>query len=203
MTIDSDWAPRTAPGYLPVRFDITNLGDARVIEIVGQGIAVLSRVAARPVVPGRDDASGRRVRLARGDRVRFTMPVPIFGDNENIRFEIREDGRMLERFSYIGFQSRHAAPSDASALIVADSSSAFGRSRRNWRGRSAAAARRRLRRRHVASGTCVGDGPLGRTGAPGAVRRSISCSSRRACRPTGSGSRRFARSSSARRSGSS
>ena len=25
------------PGYLPVRFDITNLGEARVIEIVGQG----------------------------------------------------------------------------------------------------------------------------------------------------------------------
>ena len=35
VTIDSDWVPRTTPGYLPIRFDITNLGEARVIEIVG------------------------------------------------------------------------------------------------------------------------------------------------------------------------
>ena len=34
VTIDSDWVPRSSSGYLPIRFDITNLGDARVIEIV-------------------------------------------------------------------------------------------------------------------------------------------------------------------------
>ena len=36
VTIDSDWVARTTPGYLPVRFDITNQGDARVIEIVAR-----------------------------------------------------------------------------------------------------------------------------------------------------------------------
>ena len=51
--------------------------------------------------------------------MRLTIPVPIFGDNENIRFEIREDGRTLERFNYTGFQS-NSRPGDASALIVAD-----------------------------------------------------------------------------------
>ena len=91
------------PGYLPVRFDITNLGEPRVIEIVGQGTAVLQNVEGWQ--PG-GIASGRAVRLARGDRVRLTIPVPIFADNESIRFEIREDGRVLERFNYTGFQSR-------------------------------------------------------------------------------------------------
>ena len=71
------------------------------------------------------------VRLARGDRVRLTIPVPILGDNENIRFEIREDGRTLERFNYTGFQSG-SLPGDASALIVADRSSPFGTMAAGW-----------------------------------------------------------------------
>ena len=37
IVLDSEWAPRSAPGYLPVRFDITNLAEARVIQIVGRG----------------------------------------------------------------------------------------------------------------------------------------------------------------------
>ena len=37
IEFDSEWAMRASPGYLPVRLDITNLGDARVIEIYGQG----------------------------------------------------------------------------------------------------------------------------------------------------------------------
>ncbi len=69
--------------------------------------------------------------MARGDRVRLTLPVPIFGNNENIRFEIREDGRTLERFNYTGFQSG-SLPSDAAALIVADPSSPFGKMAAAW-----------------------------------------------------------------------
>ena len=122
ITIDSDWGSRTTPGYYPVRFDITNSGEARVIDIFGIGMRFL-RVAR--------GGSGttqvqQPVRLARGDRVRLTIPVPVFGDNENIRFEIREDGRVLERFNYVGFQSR-LVPANASALIVADPGSAFGK----------------------------------------------------------------------------
>jgi hypothetical protein len=71
------------------------------------------------------------VRLARGDRVRLTIPVPIFADSENIRFDIREDGRTLERFNFTGFQSG-SAPDFASALIVADPGSAFGKAAAGW-----------------------------------------------------------------------
>ena len=123
VTIDSDWAPRAAPGYLPVRFDITNLGDARVIEIVGEG----SR-SFRPPRGGQGATTVRQtVRLARGDRVRLTLPIPVFGDSETIRFELREDNRTLERFGFSGFQSR-VVPVNASVLIVADPGSPFGAS---------------------------------------------------------------------------
>jgi hypothetical protein len=128
ITIDSDWGVRTAPGYLPVRFDISNLGEARVIEIAGQGMR-FSR-GLRGTQPGGIEIR-QAVRLARGDRVRLTIPVPIFADNENLRFEIREDGRTLERFNYTGFQSR-SAPRDASALIVVDPASEFGRLAAGW-----------------------------------------------------------------------
>jgi hypothetical protein len=128
ITIDSEWAVRTAPGYLPVRFDITNQGEARVIEIVGQGTRFFR--TSRGGRQGSTDVL-QAVRLARGDRVRLTIPVPIFADNENIRFEIREDGRTLERFNYTGFQSK-SLPGDASALIVADPASAFGTVAAGW-----------------------------------------------------------------------
>jgi hypothetical protein len=121
ISIDSDWGPRTAPGYLPVRFDITNLGDARVIEIVGEGMryARFFRSASNIHVL-------QSLRMARGDRVRLTIPVPVFAESENIRFEIQERGETLQRFSYTGFQSGTAAAT-TSALIVADFSSPFGK----------------------------------------------------------------------------
>jgi hypothetical protein len=130
VTIDSDWVPRAAPGYLPIRFDITNLGDARVIELVGQGSRMFRAVPRSGTTAPRPGSQGsttvrQTLRLARGDRVRFTMAIPIFGDNENFRFELREGNRTLEHFSYVGFQSRTAA-TDASVLFVADSSSPFG-----------------------------------------------------------------------------
>jgi hypothetical protein len=128
IEIDSEWAARTTPGYVPVRFDITNLGEARVIEIVGQG----SRFV-RTSRGGSGSGSEIRqpVRLARGDRVRLTIPVPVFGTSENFRFEIQENGRTLERFNYTGFQS-HLLPADASALIVVDRASPFGVMAATW-----------------------------------------------------------------------
>lgn len=128
LTIDSDWGSRTAPGYLPVRFDITNLGEARVIEIGAHGV--------RFIRAGRGSGQAtytvrQQVRLSRGDRVRFTMPIPIYADNENVRFELREDGRVLERFNYTGFQSR-VRPDDASALIVVEPGSAFAKAAAGW-----------------------------------------------------------------------
>ena len=128
ITIDSDWGSRTAPGYLPVRFDVTNLGEARVIEIVGQGTRVFR--SSRGFQQGGITVR-QALRLARGERLRITMPVPIAAANENIRFEVREDGRTLERFNYTGFQSGTPA-ANASALIVADSFSAFSLAAAAW-----------------------------------------------------------------------
>jgi hypothetical protein len=128
ITFDSDWAVTTAPGYFPVRFDITNLGDDRVIEIVGQGSRYFRASHASP--PG-GLLVRQSIRLARGGRVRFTLAMPIFADSENIRFEIREGDRTLERFNYVGFQSG-AAAGDASSLIVSDPSTPFGQLAASW-----------------------------------------------------------------------
>ena len=121
ITIDSEWGSRLAPGYLPVRFDITNLGEARVIEIVGEGTRYSRFVRSVANVHVR-----RSLPMARGDRVRVTLPIPVFADSENLRFEIQEHGETLERFNYMTFQSA-AAPADASVLIVAASSTPFGK----------------------------------------------------------------------------
>jgi hypothetical protein len=127
ITIDAEWGARTAPGYVPVRFEIANLGEARVIEIVGQGMRFFRTRGSSQIGIG----IRQPVRLARGDRVRLTVPVPVYADMENIRFEIREDGRTLERFNYTGFMSR-ISPDDASALIVADPASPFGQAAAGW-----------------------------------------------------------------------
>lgn len=132
ITVDSEWGMRTAPGYLPLRFDITNLGDARVIDIAGRG----TRFFRFSGPHGGGTQGGleilQTVRLARGDRVRFTLPVPILADYENLGFEIQEDGRTIDRLHFTGFESR-APAADASALIVADPSSAFGTAAASWR----------------------------------------------------------------------
>ena len=128
VAIDTEWAARTAPGYLPVRFDITNLGEPRVVEIVALGNRFFR--GTRSMRTGSIEVQ-QAVRLARGDRVRLTIPVPIFGDSENIRFELREDGRTLERFNFTGFQSG-SVPGDASVLIVADRTGAFGAMAAGW-----------------------------------------------------------------------
>ena len=128
ITIDSEWAARTAPGYLPVRFDITNHGDARVIEIVGQGSRYFRSMRAS--VQGGSNLR-KTVRLARGDRVRLTLTAPIFGDNENFRFEVRENGRLLDQSNFTALQSRLPA-NNAATLIVADPASAFGKIAATW-----------------------------------------------------------------------
>jgi len=121
ITIDTEWGSRLAPGYLPVRFDITNVGEARVIEIVADGTRYtrfMRSVAYVHVL--------RSLRMARGDRVRVTIPIPVFADSENLRFEIQEQGETLERFNYMSVQSAAPVP-HASALIVAASSTPFGK----------------------------------------------------------------------------
>lgn len=134
ITVDSEWATRSAPGYLPVRFDITNLGEARTLEIVGVG----SRFFRGPRISQAGGAEVRQaVRVNRGDRVRLTITMPIYADNESIRFELREEGRIIERFAYASYQSK-APPAEASVLIVADPSSTLGKSAADLRRRPGA-----------------------------------------------------------------
>lgn len=116
VTIDTDWAPRASPGYFPARFEITNTGDARIIEIVGQGV----RGYRGPRMPAGNGATyiTQTVRLAMGDHVRLTIPVPIYADTESVRFEIRERNRPTHFFNFNAFQSRVGAK-DASLLVVA------------------------------------------------------------------------------------
>ena len=121
ILFDSEWVMQTAPGYVPVRLDITNLGDTRVIDIVADGNRYHRFMSGRPP---RVQVL-QTLRMARGDRVRITIPVPVMDDSENYRFEIQENGRTLEAFAYQGFRSGIPG-ANASALIVANSSSAFG-----------------------------------------------------------------------------
>src|SRR5678816_3813686 len=99
VTLDSEWSNQTAPGYWPVRLDIMNLGDDRVIEVYGHGDRWW-----RSGETGNSEIR-QTVRLKRGDHQRFTVSVPIVGDNDSIIFQIRERGRTLQSFTYAGFQS--------------------------------------------------------------------------------------------------
>jgi hypothetical protein len=128
IEVDSEWASRTTPGYLPVRVDITNLGEARVIEILGQSSRYFRGM--RGMQMGGTDLQ-QVVRLARGDRVRLTIPMPIFGDSENFRFVIRENDHELQSLSYMSMQSA-TGPSAAAALIVSDRTSELGAVRATW-----------------------------------------------------------------------
>ena len=125
ITFDSEWSAQTAPGYWPVRFDIANLGGGRVIEIVSTG--------NRWWNSGESETSEihRTLLMKPGDRIKLTIPVPVFGDSVNAVFQIRESGRILQAFNYSGLESNK--PSElAAALIVADPSSPLGTAAEGW-----------------------------------------------------------------------
>jgi hypothetical protein len=127
IVFDSDWPTRMAQGYMPVRFDITNSAGAREIEIVGSGMRFYRGRGGSQITSNVRQA----VRLERGSRVRITIPVPVYADSESMRFEIRENGRLLERLNYGGYTSRIPAE-HASVLIVADAAGPFGRVASSW-----------------------------------------------------------------------
>jgi hypothetical protein len=141
ITVDTDWAAQGTPGYLPIRMDITNLGDNREIRIVGtqQRYFDVFRTRGRPSPsmfgPGSQiggSSFSQTIRLKRGDHVLFTLPVPVMADNENISLRIWEKGRQLEGFiSSTSMQSAHAA-SEAPVLFIADPSSTFGIEAGGW-----------------------------------------------------------------------
>jgi hypothetical protein len=142
IMLDSNWAQIGAPGYLPVRFDITNLAaDARVIEIdatethffdpsrhggyrpgfFGGGAGEMGRADLR-----------QTVRLKRGDRVKLTMNVPVFADTENINFQMREGGKPLQGFSsFVTIQSGRPL-GETAVLFVTNPTSSLGVQALGW-----------------------------------------------------------------------
>ena len=141
ITVDTDWAVQTTPGYFPIRLDITNLGDNREIRIAGTEQRWFDfRRRSRTTGPSMFGPSSQMgssnfsqvVRLKRGDRVKLTIPVPIMADSENVSIRIWEGGRPLEGFvSNASFQSGHPAE-QAAVLFVADPSSPFGIQAASW-----------------------------------------------------------------------
>jgi hypothetical protein len=127
ITVDSEWVTDAAPGYLPVRWDITNLGADRTIEIAGDGNRV--RSGFRSYSQSRPSVR-QRLRLAAGDRVRFTMDVPAGGDMDNMRFQIREDGRVIFTLGYIN--TYRMATSGGSALIVVAPNGSYADAAAGW-----------------------------------------------------------------------
>jgi hypothetical protein len=130
ITFDSDWARETAPGYLPVRLEIANLADAREIEIVGTS----RRYFRGRFRNGASVAVRRSIRLARGGRVALTVPVPVGSDTESMQFEVRENGRTLERLGGWNAASGFVGMAASAILLVqpqspfADASAAWPRS---------------------------------------------------------------------------
>jgi hypothetical protein len=129
VTIDTEWPRLVAPGYVPLRVELTNSGEARTIEIVVTG--------SRFFGIGRGGRSGalylqRRVTVARGDRMRFTMPVPVIAENENYQVLIQENERTIHRFGYTGFQTP-ARAEQAGVLIVGTASGPFATAAAPWR----------------------------------------------------------------------
>jgi hypothetical protein len=117
IILDTEWASQTAPGYLPVRVDIINEGDERTIEVFGQGNRFRSTGALTMDVR-------QTLHLKRGDRVHLTLPVPVFAENENMQFQIREGGRTLQVMDYTGLMSGKA-PNESPVLFIADSATPF------------------------------------------------------------------------------
>ena len=136
ITIDSDWAPLGAPGYLPVRFDIVNLAEAREIVITASG-----RNWFDPYRRGRSSSTGfttgtaeirQTVRLKRGDRVKLTLPLPVFADSESFQFFILENGKPLQGFSsHLSFQSGRPI-AETAVLFVANRTSPLGAEAAGW-----------------------------------------------------------------------
>ena len=123
IIVDTEWLPAAAPGYLPVRWDITNLGDDRTIEIVGNG----SRGSRTRGYRSSRTSVTQRLQLRAGDRVRFTMNVPAGGDTNNMQFVIREDDRTIQG----GFISSTRL-GEMSALVVSAPNGSYASLAPGW-----------------------------------------------------------------------
>jgi hypothetical protein len=78
-------------------------------------------------------AGRQAVRLKRGDRVKFTMALPVFANEINFQFSLREGGRSVKGFSsYVSFRSGKDMD-ESPVLMVADPTTLMGTMASGWR----------------------------------------------------------------------
>jgi hypothetical protein len=134
IVMDSEWVGQTAPGYVPIRFDITNSGPARTIEIVERGgrYNFGTRVAPYSGPPQQGRLSMlQRLTLARGSRVYVTIPLPVSASNENYVFEVREDGEVLHNLGSYSVQGG-ILPDRAGAILAFTGGTATSQAAEGW-----------------------------------------------------------------------
>jgi hypothetical protein len=108
-----------------VRFDITNLGEAREIVLIATQQHWFRATTRRSVFGGLDNGRidiRQSISLKRGDRVKFTMALPVFAE-ESFQFHLEENGRRVQAFSSSeSFQGGHTS-AEAPVLTVTSPSS--------------------------------------------------------------------------------
>jgi hypothetical protein len=173
ITVDTDWPGQGTSGYLPIRFDITNLAEAREIEIVVSQQHYYNPYRGGVYSGGNYDGGStttqQRVQLERGARVKFTMALPVFAHNENFEIQIRERGRRLSAFNlYDSFES--ALPVDeASVLVVSNPSTPLGVKAQTWLRTIAPGSGAFSGYRLSAARGVIVTGPIPGRGSPGSV----------------------------------
>lgn len=124
VTVDSDWGGQGAPGYIPARFDIENLGEARTIEIVGRG-SRYGNINAGSV------AVRQTIRLRPGDHVHWTAPIPVGPYFTTIQFALNEGPTTLETFNFTAYRGE-VGIDQTPVLIVSDRGTPLETAARSW-----------------------------------------------------------------------
>lgn len=134
IVMDSEWVGQVTPGYIPIRFDITNSGDTRTFEIVGRigryNFGTRGTPYTGPPQQGRLSVL-QRLTVARGSRLYLTVPLPVSASNENFTFEIRENGELLHNLGSYSVQS-DIVPERAGSILVATGGSPLEQAAEGW-----------------------------------------------------------------------
>ena len=134
IVMDGDWVSQVAPGYIPIRFDITNSGRPRTIDIVERGGRYNYGTRTGPLygAPQQGRLSMlQRLTVAQGNRIYLTIPLPVSASNESYTFEIREDGEVLHNLGSFSVQSG-MLPFGAGAILVAGAGTTMAQAAEGW-----------------------------------------------------------------------
>ncbi|MFA5193628.1 MAG: hypothetical protein WC740_23210, partial [Verrucomicrobiia bacterium] len=119
VSVDTEWVEHGAPGYVPIRVEIVNLGEARQIEILGLGTRWGSGGGSY-YVRGELKVS-QRLFLRRGDRQRLTLSVPVNIDSETVTIRVQEGWRTLAMMNSMHFRRASSGREQVGSLVVSSS----------------------------------------------------------------------------------